>query len=254
MGEGDLAGSRRRAAADEPGRRDRVVRGPERPRGQGAVGGRPPGDAGDLRHLDRLVGATAGGRIEGSRRAASDFPAPGGPMTRAAWPPAAATSSPRRSPGWPLQVGEVGQAGAGRRRGAASGAVGDLAAGEHATGPTSVPQRRHRQIPRRAAASPALAAATAIPRPRLALRPARPSRARPESGRIEPSRASSPASHQSSRARPGELARGEEDRRGDRQVEAGPGLAQVGRRQVRGDPLQRELEARVDDRRPDALA
>ena len=55
VGEGDLARSRWAAAADQAGRRDRVVRRSERPRRQRSVGAWPPRDAGDLGHLDRLA-------------------------------------------------------------------------------------------------------------------------------------------------------------------------------------------------------
>ena len=51
-----------------------------------------------------------------------------------------------------------------------------------------------------------------------------------------------------------DLPRRAEDRRRDREIEARAGLAQVGRRQVGGDPLERELEAAVDDRRAHPLA
>ena len=53
MGERRLAGPRRRSAAHQPGRRDRVVRRAERPRVHEA-GGVQPRDAVDPRHLDRL--------------------------------------------------------------------------------------------------------------------------------------------------------------------------------------------------------
>ena len=51
-----------------------------------------------------------------------------------------------------------------------------------------------------------------------------------------------------------ELPGGGEERRRDREVEARARLAQVGRREVGGDPLLRELEPRVDERRPHPLA
>ena len=51
-----------------------------------------------------------------------------------------------------------------------------------------------------------------------------------------------------------ELAARREDRDRERQVEARADLAQVGRRQVDRDPLLREHEAGVRERRPDALA
>ena len=45
---------------------------------------------------------SSGGRIEGSRRASIDLPAPGGPIIRRLCPPAAATSSARLAVSWPL--------------------------------------------------------------------------------------------------------------------------------------------------------
>lgn len=44
----------------------------------------------------------SGGRIEGSRCASIDLPAPGGPLIRRLWPPAAAISSARLAFSWPL--------------------------------------------------------------------------------------------------------------------------------------------------------
>jgi len=45
-----------------------------------------------------------------------------------------------------------------------------------------------------------------------------------------------------------------EDRRGECEVEAGAGLAQVSRRQIDGDAAKREVELRVQERGPHALA
>ena len=50
-----------------------------------------------------------------------------------------------------------------------------------------------------------------------------------------------------------ELPGGREERGGDRQIKARPGLAQVGRREVDRDPLLRIAKARVDQRRADPL-
>jgi hypothetical protein len=55
-------------------------------------------------------------------------------------------------------------------------------------------------------------------------------------------------------ARRVELARGDEDRGGDREVVAGPLLRQVRRREVDGDPAGGDLETRVPKRAPDPLA
>jgi hypothetical protein len=53
---------------------------------------------------------------------------------------------------------------------------------------------------------------------------------------------------------PLQLAGGAEQRRGDRQVHPGPGLAQARRGEVDDDPAQRKFEAAVDQRRPNPLA
>ena len=50
-----------------------------------------------------------------------------------------------------------------------------------------------------------------------------------------------------------DLPRGGEDRQRDREVEAGALLAQAGRREVDGDPLQRPLELRRADAAPDPV-
>ena len=220
VGERHLAGARRRAAADQPGRRDRVVRGAERP---------PPGDRGlDGRPQALAIRATSiasagpsGGRIEGSRRAASDLPAPGGPMTSRLCPPAAATSSPRRRPGWPLQVGEVRQpdrrSGRGGRGGCRMRRLGAVAQ------PAKLRERFDRGRPAPSPASAASAAARgAGPRsrePPAARRP-RPSPARPaRRGSSRRGRARRRARRPSS-SRLGQLTRGGEHRGGDREVEA----------------------------------
>ena len=51
-----------------------------------------------------------------------------------------------------------------------------------------------------------------------------------------------------------DLTGGGEHGGGEREIEAGARLAQVRRSEIGGDPLLRELEAGVDDRRPDPLA
>ena len=50
----------------------------------------------------------SGGRIDGSRAASIDLPAPGGPTMRRLWPPAAATSSARLALSWPLMSAMFG--------------------------------------------------------------------------------------------------------------------------------------------------
>ena len=60
-----------------------------------------PHDAVDLGGLERLV-ELQGGRMVGRRRASMVLPAPGGPIIRTLWPPAAATSRARFAGSCPL--------------------------------------------------------------------------------------------------------------------------------------------------------
>ena len=127
VGERDLPRPRRVAATDQARGRDRVMRGPERARAALA-----PRAGARRRSRSRITSSASagsrGGRIDGSRRAASDLPAPGGPTMSRLWPPAAAISSARRSAGCPLQVARgpaasmrsaVSEPGAGARAGPA---------------------------------------------------------------------------------------------------------------------------------------
>jgi hypothetical protein len=52
----------------------------------------------------------------------------------------------------------------------------------------------------------------------------------------------------------GEWSRGRQQTKGDRKVEGRPGLAHVGRRQIDGDAVVRELESRVANGRPHPVA
>ena len=62
----------------------------------------------------------SGGRMPGSRLAIIVLPAPGGPIIRMLWPPAAATSSARRASPWP----RTSEKSTGHRVGAGSDATG----------------------------------------------------------------------------------------------------------------------------------
>ena len=95
MRQADLAGPRPLPAADEAGVRDGMVRRAERPvADQRHVARQHPGDGIDARHVQRLGGVMRG-RIDGSERARSVLPEPGGPDIKMLWPPAAATSKAR---------------------------------------------------------------------------------------------------------------------------------------------------------------
>ena len=189
----------------------------------------------------RLAGPS-GGRIDGSRRAAIDLPAPGGPLISRLWPPAAATSSARRSAGWP-------------RRSARSGTV-------PSPFRLRAQGRRRRRLRRRRRAAELVEPIDwrsprrrrrAPPRPPTPRRRRSPAR-RPATRRLghrqragdRPDRAVerqlAGERHVGERRRRELPGRGEDGGR-DREVEARAGLAQVGRGEVGGDPLLRELEA-----------
>ena len=227
----------------------------------GARNGRPAEQAPPSRPQALAIRATSsasprasGGRIEGRRVARQRLARAGRADHQQAVPPAAATSSACRRCRLAAQVGEVRArerraeraAARGRQRlGRGSRSTSAAARSSRVSGTTSIPPAsaasgRVLGRRRRCRAGPARRAASAIA-------------SAPGTGRIEPSRASSPASAQRS-SRSAELPGGGEQRRGDREVEPRAGLAQVGRREVGGDPLQRELEAAVDERRPHALA
>ena len=196
----------------------------------------------------------SGGRIEGRRLAASDLPAPGGPIISRLWPPAAATSSAWRRCGWP-------------RRSARSGP------------PAAALEPQRQRLP--AAAAPTRRPTSAGSWPRLVERdhvdPRRQRRLGPVLGRHDDRLGPALARRLGDRQRPVdrprraverqladqrdprqrlplELAGGAQQRRGDRQVHPRPRLAQAGRGEVDDDPPQRELEAAVDQRRPHPLA
>ena len=132
--------------------------------------------------------------IDGRRRAASDLPAPGGPMISRLWPPAAATSSAYRRYGCPRRSARSGAAGA-RAVGAPGRARGRkrliLRAQESEL--LEPVQRHDPRACRRGAASSAFGAGTAIASASSS-RAASAIARTPGTGLIEPSSASSPAS------------------------------------------------------------
>ena len=181
---------------------------------------------------------SSGGRIPGSRRASIVLPIPGGPARSRLWPPAAAISSTRLARSWPrtsprsgTSAGATGRARLGRGRIALAAEVRDrldevldrhgLDAGERDLG-----SRLGR----------ADEAPGAVP-PRALGR-----------GERARHRAQTPVERElADRCVPGErarrqLTRGGEHRQRDREVEPRSLLAQVGGREVDGDPAQRPLE------------
>ena len=107
VGEARLARRRRRAAADQPGRRDRVVRRAERPLGARArrrrAGRRRCGCASPRAPPSRV----SGGRIDGSRRASIVLPVPGGPDEQQVVPAGGRDLSARIGAGVAAHVAQV---------------------------------------------------------------------------------------------------------------------------------------------------
>ena len=164
-----------------------------------------------------------GGRIDGSRRAASVLPAPGGPTNSRLCPPAAAISSARRG-----TAGRAGRPGREARPGRRS-----IARPRCRAAAARSSRAEHRQLRAAPGESPApagerrLAGVRGRHRDRLEAAlgpPPRRSPAPPATGLIDPSSASSPASASGSSRCRRELAGGGEHRRGDRQVEPGAAL------------------------------
>ena len=235
-----------------------------RPRSCGAARGtaagaparrRRAGPATDWMRVTSIASSgVSGGRIDGRRRASIVLPVPGGPCRNRLWPPAAATSSAGDERVVAADVGEVGHRlglGLGRRRPARPAAR--RVAAQHRRPPRSATSTPRTSTPGTSAASRA--------RERGSTSRASPCRRAPSAtasapriARTSPVSESSPTTAQPSTRLGVELAGGDEERDRERQVERRADLAQVGRREVDRDPLLRELVARVDDRRPDALA
>ena len=199
----------------------------------------------------------SGGRIEGRRRAASDLPAPGRADDQQAVAARGRDLERAAQVRLAAQVGEVRAPGAGavrRSRPAAGGAAARprcraaRAARAASSGTTRGP-RGERRLAARSAPGPTIAS-----RARRGA-PPRPSPALPGTGRIEPSSASSPASatsvERSARAA-GRRRRAAPPR--SRGRSPGPALRRSAGREVGGDPLLRELEPGVGERRAHALA
>ena len=203
----------------------------------------------DARHLERLVVVEVG-QHPGSRRASIVLPAPGGPTSSRAWPPAAASSSARRASGCPRTSAR-----------SASGARGRAAARRGGLDRALAAEPRH-------GLGQVLDADAATPRAAPPRRPRRRDRARPRARRPGPSRLRAArrdgpdagverelaeAQHPAARSAgtwPVAASSGD----GDREVEARAELAQRARGEADGDPAERELELGRGDARADALA
>ena len=256
--ERDLAGARLRAAADERGVGDGVVRRAERPdRESGpAPGGEQPGDRVDRRDLDRGVdvelGQQAGQPARQHRLAAARRPAEqqvvaarGGDLRARAGP----SAGRRRRRDRDRRRGRRRR----RRRPASTVGAGRSDRGAPSTTWWSASTATI-VVSGTIAASAALAvgrmhaaqAGRAAPRPSPAARRASAGCRRRATARRRPGSRRGCAR---ARRRP---ARQHAER--DRQVEAGADLAHVGRREVHRDARARVVEARVADRGAHAIA
>ena len=234
VGERRLARRRMGAAADEAGRRDRVVRRAERALRREPAAVVQAADRVDPGDLDRLArrSSAAGSTAAGGR--ASSCRCPAGRAGRGC-------GRPRRRPRAPGS----GRCGRGRRRGPAARpprALRRQVGGRRRLGVAAqerdglLERRRRRAPPARGRAPPR----AATPRgTRIRRRPWRraPSAIAsvPRTDRSSPLSASSPMTAQPSSVVRGELPAGDEQRDRERQVEARADLAQVGRREVDRD-------------------
>ena len=247
-----LARLRRVRAADEAGGGDRVVRRAERARGDEAGRAAQAGDRLDARDLDRLLGRRAAAGSTAAAARSSSCRCRAGPAGTGCGRP------PRR----PRARGSA-RCGRGRRRAPASGSATSGASSGSAGGSasprsvaTSCSQRLDRRRPRCPARAPPRAPASAAARAAAARARRTPSAtaSAPRTGRTSPVSDSSPTTAHDSIASGSSWSRRDQQRDRERQVERRPDLAQVGRREVDRDPLQRELVARVHHRRPHPLA
>ncbi len=248
--EADLARPRHAAAADQGRVRDGVVRRAERPvRHQARVGRQQARHRVDRRDLQRLVERQ---RRQEPRQAPRQHR-----LARAGRPDhqqvvAAGGGDLERPPGQVLavhvaEVGLVGGRPAARRRGARGRArVGVV---QHRDRLRRASRRAAASRPSTIAASAALAAGSSRRREAALARQRRDRAATPRVGSIEPSSDSSPTIRVSAIVGAVDHAGGGQHAQRDRQIERGARLAHVGRREIDGDALQREVEAGIPDRR-----
>ena len=137
MGQADLARERAGAAADQPGRRDRVVRRPERPLRRQPAAACSPATLW-IRVTSSASARSSGGRIEGRRRASIVLPTPGGPLSSRLWPPAAAIVQRAERARVAADVGEVHR----RRASGPAGAPAPAARASASPHPTAAPRPR----------------------------------------------------------------------------------------------------------------
>ena len=196
----------------------------------------------------------SGGRIEGRRRASIVLPTPGGPESSRLCAAGGGDGQRLDDVGVAADVGEVEVALGERERRSRRRSGG---------GGRSPPRRISATCARLLApstSSPSTSAASSArcagPRARRAPRARAPSAtaSAPRHGRISPAEPELAEDRVALERLGRDVAAGGEDRARDGEVEARAGLAHRRRREVDRDALERELEARVEDRRPHALA
>ena len=207
-----------------------------------------------IRVISSASSNDGGGRMPGSRRATIVLPAPGGPAISRLWPPAAAISSARFASACPRTSRHVGQLAAVRELEPRAAWPARAPSGRGA-GPRAAPGWRtpSTSTPLASAASPALASGTIIRRYPRACAPER-RREHPPDGPQLAAERQLPADRRALERLPRDLTARGEHPDGDREVERGPRLAHRRGREVRREPLLRELELGVQQRGAHALA
>ena len=144
--------------------------------------------------LTRASSASIGGRMPGRRCASIDLPVPGGPMSSRLCEPAAAISSARLAPAWPLTSRRSGP-GSGGGGGSATATGSGTAASPGSSACTTCVRwlAARTSMPPTWAAARALSAGSTKARTAPARRTARPKARAPRTGRSSPASDSSPA-------------------------------------------------------------
>ncbi len=193
--------------------------------------------------------------MPGSRCASIVLPEPGEPTKSRLWPPAAAISSARRGTSCPRTSPRSGRGAGARGGGLGTAPLDDTASASPRSRATSSPRCRGAWTshPPTTAASPAFSGGTISRRTSWRARPGgdRQDAAHRAQRSVERQLADEQRARQRRRV---DHARRAEHPDGDRDVVSGAVLAQVGGRQVDGDPARRQLEAAVLQRAADADA
>ncbi len=192
------------------------------------------------------------GRMDGSRRASIVFPAPGGPTSRHACPPAAAISSARLALACPDTSAKSTFSSHTTLSIARSARDNDPACNDSTSEPNESAVNVHSD--RTSDASATFGGGMTNPRSGAALARCRATDSTPRTGRIAPSSPSSPRNARPSTRLGGQRTEGDEEPDRDRQVEAGPRLSLVARRKTHGHAPSGDREAGIGECGRDALA